>query len=200
MASYTFSGKESFSISSEDIIHTRLSFALWLVDDYTKNKPIGKIRVKIQETDKEAIRNLDGYYIFMNLNLDSSSVNYTVRIESDLYLPEEMKVERSSVPDPKNPVIEISLKPRPEYPFSENATLVRGQVISGSDKLVEGIRVGVQKKDIETVTDSRGEFVLYFKDIAKTEQISLIINEETDEHSITAEEGRTISAKKISIS
>ncbi|WP_269849736.1 hypothetical protein [Methanosarcina horonobensis] len=54
----------------------------------------------------------------------------------------------------------------------------------------------MEGKDIENFTDSRGEFVLYFKNIVKTEEITLKIDGEAVENSFTVQEGKTVSAKK----
>jgi hypothetical protein len=71
-----------------DVITTHLSAAIWLIDDFAGKEAVGQIRVKIKETNKEAITNLSGYYIFTN-NL--VSFNYTIEISSDLYFSEEIK-------------------------------------------------------------------------------------------------------------
>lgn len=123
-------------------------------------------------------------------------------IKPELYFPEEITVDMSAFSDPKKPVVEINgkpkiaLKPNPRYPFPANATLLRGQIESSSGKPVTGLRVGVEGKDIENFTDSRGEFVLYFKNIVKTEEITLKIDGEAVENSFTVQEGKTVSAKK----
>ncbi len=184
-----------------DVRILKLSFAIWLIDDYTEGKPVGGIRVEIKDTGKKAFRNLSGYYCFTGLEAGS----YTVSIKPELYFPEEIIADMLAFSDPKNPVVEvngkpeIALKPNPGYPFPASATLVRGLIESGSGKPVAGLRVRVKGKDIENLTDSRGEFVLYFKNLVKTEEVILIINGEPDEHSITVEEGKTVTAKKILI-
>jgi len=178
-----------------------LSFAVWLIDDYTREKPIGRIQVEIKKINKSAFRNLSGYYCFTGLEAE----NYIVSIKPELYFRRNIRVDMSAFSDPNNPVVkvngkpEVSLKPNPGCPFPANATLVRGQIESSSGKPVAGLRVRVKGKDIENFTDSRGEFVLYFKNVVKTEEVILIINEETDEHFVTVEEGKTVSAKIISI-
>lgn len=70
-----------------DVIATRLSAVIWLIDDFTGNEASGRISVMIKETNKEAVKNLSGYYIFTN-NLVSFS--YTIKISSDLYFSEEI--------------------------------------------------------------------------------------------------------------
>jgi len=170
------------------VITTTLSFAVMLIDDLTKKESIGSIQVKVKETDKKAMKNPSGYYLFTDLKAGT----YTVRVDSDLYFSEEKTVNIASIPDKKNPIIKIILIPRPAYPFPKNATLVRGKVVSNSKNQVDGISVVVKGSDTKNITDSRGEFVLYFKDIIKEQNITLEINR-VDEHSITAKEGKTAS-------
>ncbi|WP_269849737.1 hypothetical protein [Methanosarcina horonobensis] len=47
-----------------DIRSLKLSFAVGVIDDYTGQKPLGKIRMEIKETGKKAFQNLSGYYFF----------------------------------------------------------------------------------------------------------------------------------------
>ena len=78
---------------------TRLSMALWIVDDYTGKQPLSQIKVRIKEgeiKDEEcdlkknegflsAIKNLSGYYIFTDLHPGK----YSCCIESDTYFSEK---------------------------------------------------------------------------------------------------------------
>lgn len=148
---------DKFTAYKGDVIIVRLSMALRLVDDYAKKGPLGHVKVKLKEGDINANKNLSGYYLFTDL----TAGNYTVVIEPDLYFPEEITVDISSL-DPKNPVIEIVLKPRPAYPFPGNATLLRG-LVSDTGPVVNAV-LKVVGKTIETITDKSGEFVLYFKE------------------------------------
>ncbi|WP_440956076.1 hypothetical protein ACSAZK_03745 [Methanosarcina sp. Mfa9] len=156
-----------------DVLFSRLSFAVSLLDDYTKGKPIGRIQVRIKETGKKVIENLSGYYCFTDLEVG----NYNVNIRSDLYFPEERTVNTSSFPDPKNPVLEIALKPSPVYPFPENATLLRGVVrdVINVDEPIRNARIKVTDKDVENVTDEQGNFVLYFSELSDEEEVNVEI-------------------------
>jgi hypothetical protein len=71
-----------------DVITTRLSAAIWLIDDFTGKEAVGRISVMIKETTKKAVKNLSGYHIFTS-NL--VNFNYTIKISSDLYYSEEIK-------------------------------------------------------------------------------------------------------------
>lgn len=178
---------DRFTAYLADILTTRLSLAVWLIDEYTQVKPAGDVKVLIEEGDINAVKNLSGYYLFNDL----ADGNYNIIIESDLYFSEEMAVAVPR-PDPKNPAIEITLKPRPSYPFPNNATLVRG-VLSNAGPITNAA-VKVIGKTIETITDERGEFILYFKGIKK-EDITIEIkkNGNTKTINATIEEGKMVS-------
>ena len=162
-----------------DIRSINLSFAVWLIDDYTKGKPIGRIQVGIKETGKKTIENLSGYYCFTGL----LGENYTVSIRSDLYFPEEIIVDMSAFSDPNNRVVEINgepevaLKPSPVYPFPENATLLRGVVRDAInvDEPIRNAKVKVMEYGLETTTDENGNFVLYLSEIENEKEVNIEI-------------------------
>lgn len=126
-----------------------------MIDDYTKDKPIGQVKVRIKEGGIKAKKNLSGYYIFNDL----LSGTYNVIVESDFYFAEERVIDISQL-DPKNPVDEIVLKPRPSYPFPGNATIIRGLVTDNGPVLSAALKV--EGMPLETRTDENGEFALYF--------------------------------------
>jgi hypothetical protein len=77
----------------------------------------------------------------------------------------------------------IILKPKPSYPFPDNATLVRGYA-SNTLPVMDAL-VQVVSEKLITITDRNGEFVLYFRginarmitiDIAKGTVISSVPN------------------------
>jgi hypothetical protein len=72
---------------------TNLSQALSLVDDYTKEEPIGYIKVGMKEDNIEAFRNPSGYYIFTDLG----SGIFTLNIESDIYFPIESTIDTTRI-------------------------------------------------------------------------------------------------------
>lgn len=146
-----------------------LSFAVWIFDDYTRKKPSGEVRVTLKEknvADIKAVKNMSGYYVFCGL----PEGNYTLRVESENYFPEERLVDTNSFVDSKEPVVEIFLRPRPSCHFPDRATLLRGMLAVEPD-LLAGIRLKVTLKPsgLETwgVADERGEFVFYFREIIK---------------------------------
>ncbi|HEX3034027.1 MAG TPA: hypothetical protein VHT73_02705 [Thermodesulfobacteriota bacterium] len=183
---------DKFTAYPGDVISTNLSLAVWLVDDYTQKTPAGYVNVKVKEGNVKAVKNLSGYYLFTDL----PSGNYTVVSESGYYFSEETPVNTSLL-DPKNPVLQIILKPRPAYPFPGNATLVRGRV-SNANPVANAV-VKVVGKTIETKTDERGEFVLYFTGI-KQESISIEVTKDAGIKTVntTVEEGKTVSLGVIS--
>jgi hypothetical protein len=171
-----------------DVLTTKLAFAVWLADGFTHRSPESSPRVMLMDGIVRAHKNLSGYFLFT----DMAPGTYTVRTESELYLPAEVTVDTTAL-DPKNPVVQIALKPATNYPFPDGATLLRGMVTNGAP--VDGAAVSVTGKPMTTVTDSHGEFVLHFEGI-KTETITVVIQKGAATKSLTAtiEEGKTISA------
>lgn len=143
-----------------------LSFAVWLIDDYTQKEPLGKVRVSLKEENIKAVKNLSGYYTFSNL----SDGGYTLIVDPELYFPEERIIDTSLYSKLKEPVLEILLRPRPLYPFPERATLLRGMLDSGSLPKT-GLKLKLTPKkapkkadlEVEGTPDEKGEFVLYFR-------------------------------------
>jgi hypothetical protein len=179
---------ETFTAYAGDVQITNLSLAVWLTDEYTEEKPVGRIKVMLNEVEREAFRNLSGYYCF----LDVPHGNYMLSFESEFYFPVAMPIA-IPFPDPKNPVEEIVLEPHAGYPFPQNATLVRGVVSSSTGPVVEA-DVTVVGKSIETRTDDNGEFALFCEGIKK-ENVTIRAHKggTTRVVNTTIEEGKTVS-------
>lgn len=98
----------------------------------------------------------------------------------------------------KNPVVTIPLKPLPSYPFSNRATLIRGLLTDSGENPVDDAIIKVTNPNIETRSDKRGEFVLYFNNI-KNENISIEFekNGKIKPVNTTLEEGMMKSLGKI---
>lgn len=135
---------------------TRLSLAVSLVDDYSDGQAIGEI--KLTMGGKEAIRNPGAYHLL----LDFADGDYTLKAEARYYYEQEVDV---TLPLPGEPVVVLTLKPTPDYPFPATATLVRGIVKDNAEKPVSGAIAKIIEKDLENQTSEMGEFVLYFKSL-----------------------------------
>jgi hypothetical protein len=99
---------------------TKLSLAVSLLDDYSKGKPIGRVDVSLKGRKEKTVKNLSSYYLFLDLPDDT----YTIRVRSDYYFDEELDIGIAGFKEPTA----INLKPKPSYPFSAGATLIRGAV------------------------------------------------------------------------
>jgi hypothetical protein len=165
----------------------RLSLAVMLLDSFTEAAPRVAIRVRLKESPRAvAVRNQSGLFCFEEITPPGP---YTLtldpeRVNSDWYYLEptgavwEDTFERPinlPMPDPRAPLEIATFVPRPSYPFPTNATLVRGKVTRGTPDGVAGAIVSTtyQHEDppgapsspfaVRTLTDSQGEFVLFFK-------------------------------------
>lgn len=116
--------------------------------------------------------------------------------------------------DPRAPVEVVTLSPKPSYPFPANATLLRGKVTQGLaavgvggavvSSTYEQVDAGDSDAtvfvDIETQTDSTGEYVLFFKSLpARTQPITVLAvkDGQSAEQDITITEGATLIADPL---
>jgi hypothetical protein len=130
-------------------------------------RPIGGVKVSLEENERQPIRNLSGYYLFTDLE----EGDYTVQVTSDYYEQEEVTVPVSYPEDPKPEdfVVSIILKPVPSYPFPPGATLIKGVVKGrprgeedGELQPIADVRVRVFGEKQEDCTTQKGEFAIYF--------------------------------------
>jgi hypothetical protein len=184
-----------------------LSFAVWLVDDYTQKEPIGEVRVTLKGeniTTVKAVKNLSGYHTFSGL----PEGRYTLYVESELYFPEKKPVDTSSSCYPEEPEV-VRLRPRPLYPFPDRTTLIIG-MLDADPLLLAGITVKVASKVadwkipevVQGIPDENGEFVLYFREAIKgTADVDLEITGEGIYKIVSAsiEEGKSTYTGVISI-
>lgn len=136
---------------------TKFAMAVLLIDEYSEKAPLGDVKVSIKELEIKPIKNLSGDHVFLKL----PDGTFTLKIVSECYYEVERKVKLPL--DPKNPVININLKPKPSYPFSREATLIRGVVKDEKGNPVSDAIVRIEKREGENKTSEKGDFVIYFK-------------------------------------
>ena len=161
-------------LANENII-SKLSLAVSLIDDYTKNQPVGRVNVSIKECYIEAERNPSGYYIF----LDLKQGEYSIHVKSDYYYEELIEGVDVS-PRANNEKMEtflertlhnVTLRPKPAYPFPPGVTLIRGNVRDSQNQYAENTKVKIVNTTYETETSEKGEFVIYFPPLKESEII-----------------------------
>lgn len=170
----------------KDITHLSLSV---LPGDHfvPETYPIGAIKIDLNETRIDGIKNNSGYHNF----LDLEDGTYTVRIETDYYLTKEFEI---TIPGHGSPpggaiysddedvqlqdyqgvlVATVTLRPKPSYPFPGGSNLIRGIVYdSGINPLPDAV-VRVVGKSIHTRTTENGEFALYFTRLTEYDVIKI---------------------------
>ncbi len=185
---------ERFMVTEGEKITTKLTFALWLEDDYTREAPLGHIRLSLKDRTVKPRKNLNGYYCFTDL----PHGEYEISIESEYYHAKKERINTAEL-NPKNPVKKIILVPNATYPFPAHATLVRG--LLKDTEPVKDAEIKVTGHEIRTRTNSKGEFVLYFKGI-KSEKLTIKFTKEDKSKrvEVTVKEGETTSLGIVSFS
>lgn len=131
---------QKFLCFDGDQFLSKLSIAVILIDEFTKREPIGNVVVSILNNNQKSIRNLSGYYCF--LDLPDGICNLV--ITSDLYHSVTRHVTLPPV-DPKNPSVEVHLIPKVFYPLPSGSTSVRGMLSTPSN-------AGVANADIQCIS------------------------------------------------
>jgi hypothetical protein len=167
-----------FTAYLEDMRVKNLSLAIRVVDEATEQPIVTGIKVFLANGQKyKPTQNLSGFYCFMDVipgkytlviqpNVADNDVFFKVEKPFDIPLPLPLINALNAIPT-------IKLSPKPAYPFSANATLIRGVVTKNfGGAIVKEIPV-VNAKVIavyegesgkmETSTDTNGEFVLLIK-------------------------------------
>ena len=140
----------------------KLSMAVYPIDDYSNGGIIGDVEISLKNQNVKPVRNPSGYYLFFDL----SDGSYTVQVTNTIYYFDEENVNvnvQLADLDAQNPVVNITLKPKPPYPFPSSATLIRGFLQDSQHKGVSGAVIKVRGSDIQTRTAENGEFVIYFR-------------------------------------
>ncbi|MCP4404701.1 MAG: DUF2012 domain-containing protein, partial [bacterium] len=140
------------------------SLAVELEDEFAPHlKPKGELFVTLKGGTYALTQlqtNRSGYYIFC----DVPDGSYTLETKARYYLDESLAVDLA-MPDPRDPVVKITLKPHPVYPFPEGSTLIKGEVRDPDGNVLPDTLIEVRRREETTRTTSEGTFVLYFKEI-----------------------------------
>jgi len=169
-----------------------LSVAVLPKDDFSPGGEIkGEFRIRLKGNGRHPLKHRTGCFLF----LDLPEGEYTITTESKFYIETDIAVDTGKL-DHGMPVVEMTLKPNPDYPFPTGATLIKGTVTDTEGVPLAGAVLKVRKRDESTVTDKNGAFVLYFKDIEDGKlKVRLYITKEgfrKKRRTYTVEEGETV--------
>jgi hypothetical protein len=169
-------------IAVEAVGLERLQRSVWVVvdprDAVTQRRVETPLQVSLKDVTAAPIASGSGVYCFTDLKLPAA--NYTARVrplsrDRGRYFDGERPFALAAVPVPGQPLnrnrVEVVLFPRPAYPFTAQATLARGRLVTASQSLpvagatatltVDGNPAGIRGR-----TDERGEFVVFFPETA----------------------------------
>lgn len=142
-------------------ITRRVSVAFTLQDAVTGRGPISPVNVRLAGVNQEAFVHPDGYVLF----LDLPDGDYSVIIESNDYYLTEPVTFNPATASPIDTAIPLVLGPRPAYPFADDATLLRGTILSQFGQPVAGVRAEVTNGPFENqfaISDASGRLVFSF--------------------------------------
>lgn len=135
--------------------------AVRLIDCFSLDKPIGRINIYVNEKKTTSLEKSNGIYIILDISLNTCRL----KITSENYFTSESIINDLSRYLSKNRLKKIYLIPLPSYPFIKGTTLIRGFVKFRNGKNVCGAQVRSPRLKTQTMTNSKGEFAIHFKDI-----------------------------------
>lgn len=201
-------------------VSRQLSLAVRVMDAFTQQPALAPMRVYLKERARaRALVNQSGVFCFLGI----PAGEYTLVVEPDpttadwFYLQPQAAEEWSQnferqvtlpLPDPKLPLLVVTLSPKSSYPFPQNATLVRGTVSQGAPPAkVASAVVGVDYEQVdpddtgqtiparvETQTDRNGEYVLFFQRLPANKQqvtVKAVKDGQQAERQLEIQEGAT---------
>ena len=121
---------------SEDVAVRRLSAALWPFDTVSQRRGEAELEVRVRGTKRVAVRNLSGFYCFLDLPDGTYPLVVTATgADEGRFLPLSLDLVVPVVQpgEDRDPVLEIPLLPAPGYPFPSRCTVVRGCVLRSAD-------------------------------------------------------------------
>lgn len=115
----------------------RVSLVVCPVDNFT-GEIITKrnIKMTLYGHDQKPLINAEGYRIFSNLK----SNKYILQVRSQEYLAEDMAIDLGSL-NPLAPLLILSLRPSPAYPFPRWASLIRMSLREADGTVLAGLPV-----------------------------------------------------------
>ena len=152
-------------------VKTSLSMAVLLKDELSPyKKAIGNVFLKATGIRKPIVRHGTGYYLFMDL----LQGEYTLTAGGNFYRPEDFLVDTKSF-NPKQPFIDLFLRPKANYPFPEGMTILKGTIFDGEDKPIPEASLKINGMNESATSEEDGSFFVQFMGIDKDKKIILTI-------------------------
>jgi hypothetical protein len=129
--------KTGLDLFAADIITNKLSAVINPIDDFSGDRPLGRVHIALEGLSVKPVRNPGGFYVFVKLHPGV----YRFTIESDYYLPCDGVLTISQSSDTKPHIVDIRLIPSVNYSFSPDCTLIRGAVTDKNGHAVRGALV-----------------------------------------------------------
>jgi hypothetical protein len=169
-----------------------LQRSVWVVvdaRDFVSKQRVPSLDVRLKDVTARVIEALSGVYCFTDLDLPAG--NYTAQVKARgqaraIYFDADAQFALVSVPVPgqllNRNLVPVELFPRPAYPFSGEATLIRGRLVKTSDHSPIGaarIFVILEAVDIgrRGTTDERGEFVVFLPPAAPEDTSTAVLKD-----------------------
>lgn len=157
---------------------TVLSMAVMLKDALSSDQRTrGDVYLTASGVRKAPIRHLStGYFLFIDLPKGV----YTITAGGKFYREEEFAVDTGPL-NPKQPLVDLFLEPKDNYPFPEGMIMLRGRVVgAGDNEPISGVSIKVRNLPKRAISDEKGAFFIYLESIDREDDspITLYVKKE----------------------
>lgn len=177
-------------------IKTNLSMAVMLKDDLsTDKKVIGDVFMKASGIKKPVVKHSTGYFLLTNL----AEGKYSITGGGKFYREGVLTVDTKSI-NPKQPFVELSLKPKSSYPFPEGITVLKGRITDTENKPVANASIKLKGMTESAISEDGGGFFIQFKAMDADKNITMTINKDTykpKDVTVPVKKGTTARAETI---
>lgn len=153
---------------------TRIIMAIKLKDDLVPEKSvIGEVYLKIYGMKKDPVKHSTGYFILTEDPGEKCSI-----IAGGKYYKEETFTIQTTELNPKQPFVDLFLKPNANYSFPQGMTVLKGKIVDTDHKPVPDATIIVKPMPERTVSEYDGAFFIHFDTIDMDKEITLTIIKE----------------------
>lgn len=155
-------------------VRKRLTIGVMLTDNIgSDKKAIGYVFIEAPGVKREIIKHKTGYFLF----IDFPEGNYNLTAGGEYYQQKDFEVDTSTL-QPDQPLVDILLDPKANYPFPDGMTVLKGKIVDTDYKPIFEASISIEGMNESSISEDMGDFFIQFDTIDEDKDITININKE----------------------
>jgi hypothetical protein len=183
-------------------IKLSLSLAVLLKDDLSHDKKaFGDLFLNVPLKRKTVIRNSTGHFLLIDLpevhQIIIGGGEYYNQSTLTIDYKQGMLYADNNQVDPGNPVANIALSPKSNYPLPEGMTILKGKLIDTEKKPISGAFIRVANMTQSAISEDNVRYFIQFPALDSNQTVTLDISKDgykSAEQTATLKKGSTAHA------